>query len=59
MPLTRNYTALTSNYILSCALLFLMIQPGRAQAQLTELYAFQYNSATTSNYPDGPFRWPS
>jgi uncharacterized repeat protein (TIGR03803 family) len=24
-----------------------------AQAQLTELYAFQYNSAATSNYPDG------
>jgi uncharacterized repeat protein (TIGR03803 family) len=24
-----------------------------AQAQLTELYAFQYNPAATSNYPDG------
>jgi uncharacterized repeat protein (TIGR03803 family) len=24
-----------------------------AQAQLTELYAFQYNAATTSNFPDG------
>ncbi len=24
-----------------------------AQAQLTQLYAFQYNANTTSNYPDG------
>jgi len=27
--------------------------PGRAHAQLSQLYAFQYNSTTTSNYPDG------
>ena len=35
------------------ALLITVIQVLPAQAQLSELYAFQYNSATTSNYPDG------
>jgi uncharacterized repeat protein (TIGR03803 family) len=35
------------------AILITVIQVLPAQAQLSELYAFQYNSATTSNYPDG------
>jgi uncharacterized repeat protein (TIGR03803 family) len=35
------------------ALLITVIQEPTAQAQLSELYAFQYNSATTSSYPDG------
>jgi uncharacterized repeat protein (TIGR03803 family) len=34
-------------------LLIALIQVVPAQAQLGELYAFQYNPATTSNYPDG------
>jgi len=37
----------------SAALLITVIPALPAQAQLSELYAFQYNSATTSNYPDG------
>jgi uncharacterized repeat protein (TIGR03803 family) len=46
-----NFSALLA---LSCALLLInFIQARPANAQLTELYAFQYNSATTSNYPDG------
>jgi uncharacterized repeat protein (TIGR03803 family) len=32
---------------------FCALEVGSANAQLSELYAFQYNSATTSNYPDG------
>lgn len=34
-------------------LLAMTLHPRPAQAQLTELYGFQYNSGTTSNYPDG------
>jgi uncharacterized repeat protein (TIGR03803 family) len=32
---------------------FVVAQTMPARAQLSELYAFEYNSATTSNYPDG------
>ncbi len=38
---------------LSSGLLMILMQPGIADAQLTELYAFQYNAAATSNFPDG------
>lgn len=38
----------------SCALLLMTVmQALPVQAQLTELYGFQYNAATTSNFPDG------
>lgn len=43
----------SATWIFSCTLLLLTIQPGVAHAQLTELYAFQYNAGTTSNFPDG------
>ena len=35
------------------ALLFGFVKATPTHAQLTELYAFQYNPSTTSNYPDG------
>lgn len=35
------------------AVLFAFVQVRPAHAQLNELYGFQYNSTTTSNYPDG------
>jgi len=38
---------------LSWAVLLLTVIALPARAQLSELYAFQYNPATTSNYPDG------
>jgi|HubBroStandDraft_1064217.scaffolds.fasta_scaffold02256_7 uncharacterized repeat protein (TIGR03803 family) len=51
VPSKPNLSALLA---LSCAVLLItVIQALPAQAQLSELYAFQYNSATTSNYPDG------
>jgi uncharacterized repeat protein (TIGR03803 family) len=38
----------------SCAVILIgVIAAPPAQAQLTELYGFQYNAATTSNFPDG------
>jgi len=47
-PQTR--IALTS----SCVLVLIGLMSARpAHAQLTQLYAFQYNAGTTSNYPDG------
>jgi uncharacterized repeat protein (TIGR03803 family) len=40
--------------MLSTLLLFVtMMRPGFVQAQLSELYAFQYDATTISNYPDG------
>jgi uncharacterized repeat protein (TIGR03803 family) len=33
--------------------LLVIFQASRVQAQLTELYAFQYDASTTSNYPNG------
>ena len=51
VPGKRNLFRLLA--LSSAALLITVIQALPAQAQLSELYAFQYNSATTSNYPDG------
>jgi uncharacterized repeat protein (TIGR03803 family) len=34
-------------------ILFALVQATSASAQLAELYGFQYNATTTSNYPDG------
>jgi uncharacterized repeat protein (TIGR03803 family) len=39
--------------VIAAAILFALVQTLSAHAQLTELYGFQYNAATTSNYPDG------
>ncbi|HTW58652.1 MAG TPA: choice-of-anchor tandem repeat GloVer-containing protein [Terriglobales bacterium] len=50
---TTHSTTYSTGWILSCGLLFLALQPCHANAQLTELYAFQYNAAATSNFPDG------
>src|SRR5579859_4097429 len=36
-----------------CFSLFLVLAAGLAHAQLSELYAFQYDSSATSNYPNG------
>src|SRR5580658_718427 len=44
---------LSASLSLSLAALLIIVIALPAQAQLSELYAFQYNSATTSNYPDG------
>jgi len=50
MKSTRNGKLRT----LSTLLLFMtMMRPGFVQAQLSELYAFQYDANTISNYPDG------
>jgi uncharacterized repeat protein (TIGR03803 family) len=39
---------------LGCALVLIgLVQARPARAQLTQLYAFQYDASTTSNYPDG------
>jgi uncharacterized repeat protein (TIGR03803 family) len=35
------------------AILMASFQPSLAHAQLTQLYAFEYNPSATSNYPDG------
>jgi uncharacterized repeat protein (TIGR03803 family) len=50
VPGKPNLSALLA---LSLAVLLIIVIALPAQAQLSELYAFQYNSATTSNYPDG------
>jgi uncharacterized repeat protein (TIGR03803 family) len=49
--LNRRNSPIMLALIGSAVLLALATLP--AHAQLTELYAFQYNAATTSNYPDG------
>jgi uncharacterized repeat protein (TIGR03803 family) len=51
VPGKPNFSALLALSL--AALLITVIQEPTAQAQLSELYAFQYNSATTSSYPDG------
>jgi uncharacterized repeat protein (TIGR03803 family) len=51
VPGKPNLSALLA---LTLTVLLIIAMPALpAQAQLSELYAFQYNSATTSNYPDG------
>ncbi len=50
VPGKPNLSALRA---LSWAVLLITVIALPARAQLSELYAFQYNSATTSNYPDG------
>jgi uncharacterized repeat protein (TIGR03803 family) len=44
---------LSASLSLSLAALLIAVTALPARAQLSELYAFQYNAATTSNYPDG------
>jgi uncharacterized repeat protein (TIGR03803 family) len=39
--------------LIAAVVLFALLHAPSAHAQLTELYPFQYNSGTTSNYPDG------
>jgi uncharacterized repeat protein (TIGR03803 family) len=53
-----NRRRVSSNQIVAarfCLAVILMesFLTGLAHAQLTQLYAFQYNAGTTSNYPDG------
>jgi len=45
--------SVSASEIFMAAILLMLLQTLSAQAQLTQLYAFQYNSGTTSNYPDG------
>src|SRR5580658_2605815 len=51
VPAKPNLSALLAS--IWAVVLITGMQALPAQAQLTELYAFQYNSAATSNYPDG------
>jgi uncharacterized repeat protein (TIGR03803 family) len=55
---SRNRKTASGNFVLAarfCLLAILMtgLYTGRAHAQLTEMYAFQYNANTASNHPDG------
>jgi uncharacterized repeat protein (TIGR03803 family) len=50
MKLKQNSTLLIVSFVIG---LVTIMRPGFAHAQLTELYGFQYNPDTTSNYPDG------
>jgi uncharacterized repeat protein (TIGR03803 family) len=54
----KHRSAASSNLVLAprfcfVAILMLGFQTSLAHAQLTQLYAFQYNAGTISNYPDG------
>ena len=49
----RNGRNVSTVFAVICAIAWAALQAMPAQAQLTELYAFQYNSTTTSSYPDG------
>lgn len=52
MRSTKNHT-LWLRLLTSALLLIAIMQPALAHGQLTELFAFQYNAATTSNFPNG------
>ena len=53
MKTMKSLKHLTLMILVGPLLLAATLQTQLAEAQLSELYAFQYNANTTSNYPDG------
>jgi uncharacterized repeat protein (TIGR03803 family) len=53
LPSTSAPRISARNRFWLAAILIAGFQTGLAHAQLTQLYAFQYDSTTVSNYPDG------